>query len=227
MQEVPPLSRDGSVHVTDEVINTASHLAAGCLAVLGTALLIVRAATDHSVWGIVGFAIYGVTLVGLFTFSTLHHGLNMSDRTNQLLRTFDYLAVFTLIGGTVTPLVLLQYRTAVGWAVFGAVWGICALGITLRATFHTLPKYFTNTLFIVLGWMPAVLVLVGGVRWLPGALALLVAGGLLYSVGFLCFVIEKPNLWPGRFGFHELWHIIVVLAALCHYLFMYQFLLPR
>jgi hemolysin III len=119
------------------------------------------------------------------------------------------------------------YRNVYGWSVFGVVWAIAALGITLRVVHHALPKYITNTLFIVLGWLPAVLVLVGGTSLPWGALALLGAGGLLYSVGFVLFVAEKPNPLPGRFGFHEIWHIVVALAATSHYLFMYWYVLPK
>ncbi len=223
---LPQLSRDGSVHVTDEVINTISHLAAGCFALLGSTLLLVSAATAGNIWAIVGFSVYAIGLLSLFTFSTLHHGLNLSERTNRLLRTFDYLAIFALIGGTVTPIVLVQYRTPLGWSVLGVVWALIALGITLRAVFHNLPKYMTNTLFIVLGWIPAILVAVAGTQLPASAMALLAAGGLLYSGGFVLFIVERPNPWPGKFGFHEIWHIIVVAAALCHYLFMYLYVMP-
>ena len=221
------LSRDGSKHVTDEVVNTVSHLAAACFALLGSVLLVAQASAAGKPWSIVAFSIYGVSLVGLFTLSTLHHGLDGSERVNRLFRTLDYSSIFTLIGGTVTPITLILYRDVVGWSVFSVVWAIAALGITLRAVHHTLPKYITNTLFIVLGWLPAVLVLAAGTSLPLPALALLAVGGLLYSGGFVLFVIEKPNPKPGLFGFHEIWHIIVALAALCHFLFMYIYLLPK
>jgi hemolysin III len=105
------------------------------------------------------------------------------------------------------------------------VWLIAAVGIALRSSLHELPKYVTNTLYIALGWMPVVLV--GAGRSLPwGALALMAAGGLIYSIGFVIFVVEKPNPWPGVFGFHEIWHLMVVVAALLHYLLMYIYVLP-
>jgi hemolysin III len=220
------LSRDGSTHVTDETINTATHLAAGCFALFGTVLLLVSAAQDEKIWHLVGFTIYGLSLLSLFTFSTLHHGLNLSAKTNRILKTFDYLSIFGLIGGTVTPIVLVLYRNPFGWSVLAVTWAIIALGITLRAVFHTLPKHITSTLFIVLGWLPALLLVFGGTE-LPGfAIALLAAGGLLYSGGLVLFSLEWPNPWPGKFGFHELWHIIVALAALCHFMFMYLYVLP-
>jgi hemolysin III len=222
-----PLSRDGSKHVTDEVINTATHLAAGCFALFGSILLIAQAIQADKIWNTVGFLVYGLALVSLFTFSTLHHGLNLSERTNRLMRTFDYLSIFVLIGGTVTPIVLVLYRNLFGWTVLAVVWAIIALGITLRATFHDLPKYITSTLFIVLGWLPALLVVIGGADLAPYAVALLAAGGFLYTTGLVLFAMEWPNPLPGRFGFHEIWHIMVALAAFCHYMFMYFFVLPK
>jgi hemolysin III len=119
------------------------------------------------------------------------------------------------------------YRNLFGWAVLAVVWAIIALGITLRATFHDLPKYITSTLFIVLGWLPALLVVIGGADLAPYAVALLAAGGFLYTTGLVLFAMEWPNPLPGKFGFHEIWHIMVALAAFCHYMFMYLFVLPK
>jgi hemolysin III len=105
------------------------------------------------------------------------------------------------------------------------VWVIAAAGIVLRSILRQLPKYVTNTLYIALGWMPVLLV--GSGASVPGgALVLMAAGGLLYSAGFVVFVVERPNPWPGVFGFHEIWHAMVVVAAVLHYLLMYFYVLP-
>jgi hemolysin III len=170
-------------------------------------------------------SIYGLSLVSLFLCSALHHGIDGSPRLNELLRTLDYDSVFFLIAGTVTPLVLVLFRNVYGWAVFGGVWAIALVGIVLRSVWRRVPKYITNTLYIALGWVTVLLVGAdGSVPW--GALALMAAGGLVYSAGFVIFVIEKPNPWPGVFGFHELWHVMVFVAALLHYLQMYFYVLP-
>ncbi len=161
----------------------------------------------------------------LFVSSTLHHGLDRGPRVNEVLRTLDYDSVFLLIAGSVTPLVLVLFRTTYGWTVLGAVWLVASAGIVLRSLLRQLPKYVTNTLYIALGWMPVLLV--GAGASVPvGALALMAAGGLIYSGGFVIFVIERPNPWPGVFGFHEIWHLMVVVAALLHYLLMYLYVLP-
>lgn len=222
--EPAPRSRDGSVHVTDERVNTITHLAASCFALVGSAILVAQAGAQGDPWKIVGFGVYAFSVLMLFVSSTLHHGID-HPRVNELLRTLDYDSVFLLIAGSVTPLVLVLFRTTYGWAVLGAVWLIAAAGITLRSVLRTLPKYVTNTLYITLGWMPVLLA--GAGASLPfGAYALMAAGGLVYSVGFVLFVVEKPNPVPGVVGFHEIWHVLVVLGALLHYLLMYLYVLP-
>ncbi|MDA8438003.1 MAG: hemolysin III family protein [Propionibacterium sp.] len=220
-----PTSRDGSVHVTDERFNTISHLVASCFALVGAGLLIAQAASQGDPWKIVGVSIYGLSVITLFVASTLHHGLDVGPRVNEALRTLDYDSVFFLIAGSLTPVVLVFYRGVYGWTVLGAVWVIAAVGITLRSVWRRTPKFATNTLYIALGWV-AVVLLGAGVSMPLGAIALLGAGGLVYSIGFLVYVIEKPNPVPGFFGFHEIWHVLVVVAALLHYLLIYLYVLP-
>ena len=217
-------SRDHSKHVTDERINTITHLAAACFALIGSLLLIAQAISTGDIWKIIGLSVYSLSLITLFVFSSLHHGINASERVNNVLRTFDYDAVFFLIGGSITPIVLVLNRTVTGWSVLAGVWIIVAIGITLRSTNQRLPRHITNTLYIALGWVPVILI--GTLSSLPIAgMALLMLGGVIYSAGFVVYILEKPNFAPGVFGFHEFWHILVVLAALTHYIFMYQYVL--
>lgn len=220
------LSKDGSPNVTDERVNTITSMVAAAFAVLGSALLIAQASARSDVWHIVAFGIYSLGLMSLFVFSTLHHGIDGSPKLNKLLRTFDYISIFVLIAGTVTPIVLVLERNIFGWTVLGVTWGIAAIGITLRSVMPDMPKHIVNTLFILLGWLPVVLVF-GGLHLPIGALILLVSGGLIYSGGFVIYVKEKPNPLPGVFGFHELWHCCVMGAALLHYLLMYFYVLPH
>lgn len=219
-----PISKDGSAHITDERINTITHLVAACLALPGGILLVLQAGLGGDLWKSLSLFIYSLSVIALFTFSTLHHGLHGNPKLNKILRTFDYNAVFFLTAGTVTPLVVVFYPNAFGWSVLAAVWLIAALGITLRSVYAHLPKYITNTLYIVLGWMPVILL--GGGSLPSGALLLLALGGIAYSIGFIIYVIEKPNPIPGLFGFHEIWHILVFIAALTHYFMMYLYILP-
>jgi len=218
-------SRDGSIHVTDEKFNAASHLAAACFAVVGTGLLVAQAGAQGDPWKIVGLSIYGLSLIVLFSASALHHGIDRGPRVNEILRTIDYDSVFLLIAGTATPLVLVLFRNVYGWTVLGGVWVIAVLGIVIRSVWTRIPKWVTNTLYITLGWTAALLAGVAASVPLP-ALVLMAIGGVVYTVGFTIYVVEKPNPFPGVFGFHEIWHVLVVLAALLHYILIYFYVLP-
>lgn len=215
-------SKDGSTHVTDEKFNTVSHLCASILFIFAGVFLIVRSSVKTDVWEIVSLAIYAFTAITLFVTSTLHHGLNLSPKTNELFRTLDYCAVFLLIAGTITPLALIFVRNWLGWTIFGVIWGICLTGIALRATIP-LPKRITNTFYITLGWLTVAIVLplFGKVPW--AGIALLAAGGIVYTIGFTIYVLEKPNLIKEKFGFHEIWHFLVFVAASLHWLFFFFF----
>jgi hemolysin III len=221
------LSKDGSVHVTDERVNTVTSLIGACLSVLGGALLVSQAIAKADVWQIVAFGIYSMSLLVLFTSSALHHAINSSEKVERRLRTFDYVSVFGLIGGTVTPIVLILDRNIFGWAVLGSVWTLCLVGIFLRSFKHDLPRHITNTLYIVLGWLPVALV--SSLAHLPiTATVLLITGGLTYSLGFIVYATERPNFDDNSiFGFHELWHCFVIVAAAIIYVFMYFYVLPH
>ena len=220
-----PRSRDGSIHVTDERFNMVSHLVAACFALVGAGLLVSQASGQGNPWKTAGLSVYGLSLLVLFVASTLHHGIDGSPRLNEALRTLDYDSVFFLMAGTVTALVLGLFRNVYGFTVLGGVWTIALVGIVLRSVWRRVPKHVTNTLYITLGWLPVLLVGVAGYVPLT-ALVLMAAGGLVYSGGFVLFVIEKPNPRPGFFGFHELWHLCVVVGALLHYLLIYFYVLP-
>ena len=225
-RELPALSKDGSPHVTDEVINTATHLAGALFAVLGTVLLVVFAAVDGKVWHVVSFAVYGFGLIALFLASTLHHGLDASPKLNELFRLFDYIAIYLLIAGTYTPLCLVVQRNKWGWSLFGVVWALTAAGITIKSVFPQLPRWASNTFYIGIGWIGAILI----VRSIPvigwDGFALIFAGGVVYTAGAMVYYFERPNPVPGKFGFHEIWHLFVLTGAVLHYLFMFFVVLP-
>ena len=152
---VGEFSRDGSIHATDEVFNAASHLAALILSVLGSAILIVDSSAQGEPWKIVSFAIYGASLIFLFSASTLHHAIE--GPWERFLRMLDYFAIYPLIAGTFTPLCLVFYHDQpVGWTFFGTIWGLSIIGMILTAScFAKVPKWFSMTLYISLGWLGA------------------------------------------------------------------------
>jgi hemolysin III len=225
-KKLPPFSKDGSIHVTDEVINTVTHMTGAIFSFLGMVILIVLSAELGKPWHIVSFSIYGLSLMLLFLASSFHHGLNLSDKTNEIFRLFDYLAIFILIAGTYTPICLVINRTVWGWSIFGVVWTLAAIGITIKAVFPKIPRWVSHTLYVSMGWIGAVLIvrsisLIGSLGFI-----LILSGGIVYTTGAAVYYFEKPNPIPGKFGFHEIWHLFVLTGAALHFIFMYFVVLP-
>ena len=217
-------SRDGSRFVTDERFNTISHTIAAIFSLLGAVLLIVESAIIPDVWKIVAFSIYGFSLFFLFVSSSLHHGVNLSRRGNNTLRKLDYVAVFLLIGGTITPFCLVVLRNHLGWSIFGVTWAVIIFGVLLTSIKNII-KWFNLALYLTIGWFGAIIALLSFSKLSGNAILLLVLGGVAYTIGSIIFYIERPNFLRKKFGFHELWHIFVIIGALLHWFVMYVYIL--
>lgn len=225
---VGPRSRDGSIHATDEVFNAVSHLAAFMVSLLGGVLLVTGSSSRGEPWKIVSFSIYGLSLLFLFGSSTLHHAITGSERLELRLRILDYAAIYPLIAGTFTPLCLVFYhKSTIGWSFCAVVWSLAIFGMVMTFTcFHKMPKWLSMTFYITLGWLGALMT-----YWLLpvvsfGGMALFIIGGICYTIGGYIYTTERPNPYPGIFGFHEIWHIAVILGAAFHWALMYFFVLP-
>lgn len=175
-----------------------------------------------------GFSIYGASLIALFTCSTMHHMLEGPAVMERALRIADFAAIYPLIAGTFTPPCLVfLHATGFGWVLLGTVWFLAGGGIAIIVSaFDHLPKWLPLTMFLAMGWMGAFLALAIYKYVGLGGVALIAAGGVAYSVGGVIYHTETPNPVPGRFGFHEIWHCMVLLGALLHWLFMWFYVVP-
>jgi hemolysin III len=217
----PALSKDGSVHVTDEFYNTWISSLGAVLTALGTAQLLWRSSVAGSRLHFLCFAIYGGGVLSVFVTSALHHGVNGSPRTNHWLRQLDYCAVFLMIAGTFTPFCALLVKGTLGTLTLALIWSLALLGIATKLLYPGLPKPVTVAIAIAMGWLALIIAApIYQAIHLQG-LAGLVLGGLFFTAGGIIFVVEKPNPLPGRFGFHEIWHCCVVAGAASHYFVMH------
>ena len=224
------LSRDKSEHATDEVFNSLSHLSACMLSILGTTLLIARSSSPPAnAWKIVSFSIYGTSLIFLFGCSTLHHAINASIEVENRLRMLDYLAIYPLIAGTFTPFCLVfLHDSVIGWSFFGVAWLLAIIGMWITAKFgpEFIPKWLSMTMYITIGWIGAFL----AVYILPfielSGLFVFMLGGICYTVGGYIYSTEIFNPIPGKFGFHEIWHLLVMLGAFFHFSVMFWWVVP-
>lgn len=219
------LSKDKSLKYTDESVNTATHMVGAIFSLFGVLLLLTKSAQAGKWLHFTAFLIYGFSLIFLFVMSSLHHGVQGSEKTNRRLRTLDYVAVYGLILGTIVPICLIVFKGSLGYSVLFVAGLVTAFGITMRSVYHNLPAYVSLTLYLCLGWLPALLFLIDNTANTSG-LSYIIAGGLFYTFGSMVYGLEKPNILPRKFGFHEIWHIAVLLGALSHFLYMYFYVLP-
>lgn len=195
------------------------HLIGALVAVPATFLLVNKG--QDSIWKIASFYIYGSTLFLTLFFSVLYHWLPKSAGGEyQIFRKLDHLAIYGLIAGTYTPFCLVTLRGPWGWSLFGVVWGMAIIFIALQSVHINLPRWLTTIFYFSMGW-----VIIVSIKPLLHNLPiegflLLLGGGIFYTVGGIIYTIQKPNFFY-YFGYHELWHTIVLIAASMHFLSIY------
>lgn len=206
-----------------EPFSGLSHLAGAALSVAGLVVLLWLARGRP--WHVSAFAIYGASLIALYLASAVYHLLPVGPKWVQRLLAVDQAAIFLLIAGTYTPLCLLTLRGPWGFSLLGVVWGLAFLGITLRFAWRSAPPWLCLILYLIMGWLCLVAIVPLVQLLSPEAMGWLVAGGVVYSLGAVVFAIERPRLWPGKFGAHDLWHCMVLGGSACHFVVM-LFLVP-
>jgi len=201
-----------------------SHLLGVVLSITGLVTLVVESHGDP--WRVVGFSVYGASLILLYSASTLYHWLPLPPRGEDMLRRLDHVAIFVLIAGSYTPVCLVTLRGGWGWSVFGVVWGLALLGLVLKLFFDHLPRWPSTALYVGMGWM-AVVAIVPLVQTLPvGGMMWLATGGLLYTLGAVVYAVEWPNPVARVFEFHEVFHVLVLAGSITHFVFMMRYVLP-
>jgi hemolysin III len=195
----------------EELANSITHGVGLALSIAGFVVLLVLAAVRGSAWHIVGCAIYGTTLICVYTASTLYHSI-LRPKFRRILKILDHSAIYLLIAGTYTPFLLVNLRGAWGWSLLGVVWGLTAAGIVFKVWFVDRFQFLSTAIYIAMGWLALVAVKpllaavpIAGFIWL-------VAGGLLYTIGVLFFAWKRV---PYN---HAIWHIFVMAGSICHFL---------
>jgi len=222
--EVVETAGSGRRVIIREPFNGLSHLAGALLSIAGLVVLLVF--SNGKPWHTTAFSIYGASLIILYTASALYHSLPVQPHHIRKLLVFDQVAIYLLIAGTYTPLCLVSLRGPWGWSMLGVIWGIALVGIVLRLAWRTAPPALPVVLYLVMGWLSVIASkpLVSALP--PSGIGWLFAGGMVYTIGAVIFALQRPNLWPGKFGSHELWHVMVLGGSACHYVMMFMFVLP-
>jgi hemolysin III len=194
--------------------------AVGVAAVCGVVLCSV-AATRTGWTPFAACLVYSVTICGLFGTSALYHRHVWGPRGYAVMKRLDHSMIFLFIAGTYTPFSLLLMPRHTALIVLAVVWGGALAGVALKMAWPRAPRWLSVPLYIALGWVAAFvlpdILHIGG----PAALVLLLAGGVVYSLGALCYALKRPNPWPRTFGHHEFFHAATLVAATCHHIGVY------
>jgi hemolysin III len=194
----------------EEIANAITHGIGAALAIAALVLLVVFSAMKGTAWHVVGFSIFGATLVILYLESTLYHSLT-NKKVKRLFRKFDHMSIFLLIAGTYTPFCLTILRGTMGWIMFAIVWGSTVVGIILKAFLTGKKDKLSTTLYVVMGWLIVIAIKRMYLSMIFSGFLFLVIGGLLYTVGALFYSWDKLKYN------HGVWHLFVIGGSVCHF----------
>lgn len=208
-----------SYTLSEELINSISHGVGTALSITALVLCIVQSAVNGNAWGVVSSCIYGASLTVLYCMSTLYHAIT-NPTARKVFRVFDHTSIFFLIAGTYTPITLVTLNGALGWTLFGIVWGAAVLGIVLNAISIEKFKKFSMVCYIGMGWAALI-----GIQRIYSLMpregfVFLLLGGILYTVGIVFYALKKYKYM------HCVWHFFVMAGSIMHFFCIYLYVLP-
>ncbi len=199
-----------------EPVNGLTHLFAACLVVIG---VLVIAISGHSTMEeAIALTIYGLAQMLMFGSSAFYHLRKTSPEGLKRLRKLDHSAIYLSIAGTYTPICLFYFRGFWKWDMIILVWILAIAGIIFKLIYLNAPRWLSTGIYLIMGWL-AVAGIGEILRSIHGsAIIWFFAGGIFYTIGAIIYIVKRPNFFGGKFGFHEIWHIFVILGSFSHYM---------
>jgi hemolysin III len=202
-----------------DYFNFYSHLTGAVASLAGYGVLLYSSL--DSVPKIILSTVYSLCAIFVFVSSSVYHGQKKEQDDTNPWRKLDHIAIFFMIAGTYTPISYIYLDGCWRWGIIGAQWLLVFLGLFFKIFYVHGPRWLTTVIYILMGWM----VLIPLNQFLAAmplnSIILLFAGGIAYSIGAVIYAVKKPNPWPGVFGFHEIFHLWVLVGAVLHYLVVY------
>ncbi len=211
-------SESKKYNLAEEIASSITHGIGVALSIAGLTVSLVFASLYGNAWHIVGFCIFGISLILLYTSSTLYHGFQ-NPKIKHIFRVIDYSAIYVLIAGSYTPVILISMRNTLGFTLLGLVWGMAFLGIILKVLFFKKLQIVAVAFYLLMGWMIVFVVKPALVVVPRGLFYWLLAGGLCYTIGVIFFALKKI---PFN---HTIWHFFVLGGSTLHFLGMFFYLI--
>ncbi|WP_127346210.1 PAQR family membrane homeostasis protein TrhA [Pseudidiomarina mangrovi] len=204
----------------EEVAHALTHGVGAVASIIGLVVMLVWAVRYGDNWHVVSAAVYGSSLILLYTASTLYHALPW-PRVKHFFQQADHAAIYVLIAGTYTPFLLVNLRGPWGWSLLALVWSIAILGVVIELVLKERKKWLSLTLYLGLGWMALIAINPMLDNVAANGLWLLLAGGLAYSLGVIFYV------WKSLKYHHAVWHVFVLAGSVLHFLSVFYYVLPQ
>lgn len=201
----------------EELLNSISHGITAVLAIGGFGVLVVFGAQSNKDWSLFSAIFYGVSLVVLYTFSTLYHGLR-HEKAKRVFNILDHCGIFLLIAGTYTPILLISIGGTIGWVFFGIQWSMALVGIILKFFYTGKYRAISTAIYAVMGWIIVFKIEVLRAALPTTAYWLLVAGGLAYTVGIIFYILDSRIRYS-----HFIWHLFVMAGSILHFIMMVMY----
>ncbi|WP_405102812.1 hemolysin III family protein [Oceanobacillus sp. FSL H7-0719] len=209
-----------------EPINGLTHLFGAVLAIVGLIAMIIKAVSEgYSSVGIVAVIIFGVSMILLYSASATYHMVIAKDKVIAWLRRIDHSMIFVLIAGTYTPLCLISLNNTLGWILFSVINGLAILGVIFKLTWFNSPRWLSTSIYILMGWL--VIFFTGELAPSLGTAGMvyLILGGVAYTIGGIIYGFKPKFLQFKDWGFHEIFHIFILVGSLFHFICIYWYVL--
>jgi hemolysin III len=203
-----------------------THLIGMLMAVFAAMPLMIKAAGQPDSIHLISLGIFIISMILLYTASTVYHTFGKTDKSHRRLRKFDHMSIYVLIAGTYTPICMIVLGGRVGFGLLILIWSLAFIGIAVTGFWINCPKWFSSAIYITMGWT-CVLAFTQIINSLPSAgFGWLLAGGIIYTVGGIIYALKLPifNSRHKNFGTHEIFHLFCIGGSVCHFMLMYLYI---
>ncbi len=207
-----------------EPMNGFTHFIGIIFAVIATILLLDISLNPYKPYHFISFSVFGFGMILLYTTSTLYHWLKLSEAGILKLRKADHIMIFIYIAATYTPVCIVALKGILGWGLLISVWFVALVGVIIKIFWMSAPRWLSTFIYILMGWLAVIVIypLVNAIQ--IGALIWLSIGGLFYTIGAVIYALKKPDPYPGILGFHEIFHLFVLLGTFSHFWMIYRYI---
>lgn len=205
-------------------MNGSTHFIGVILSIVATLSLVLKSNSTQSLIGVISLAVFGISMILLFSASTLYHWLKLPEEGIKKLRKVDHIMIFIYIAATYTPVCTIVLKGYTGWILLIAVWLVASIGVIIKLFWMSAPRWLSTAIYVLMGWLAVVVIYPLFTTLQLKALIWLLAGGVFYTIGAIIYAIKKPDPFPGILGFHEIFHIFVLAGSFSHFWLMFNYI---